>query len=712
MNQVKRIFVLLLISGLIIPSCTNKEKSITMTNPLLMEFNTPFGVPPFDQIKTSDFMPAMREAIRIHNDEIEGIIKNSENPDFQNTIVALERCGSLLNRVQLVFDNLNSSLTSDSMQEIDAVLAPEISAHYDAIRLNDALFKKVKAVYDNRAGLSLSKEDSILLDETYKYFVRGGANLSPEDKEKVKKINEELSLLSVKFSQNVLGETNKFKLIIDKKEDLSGLPDAVILTAADAAKEAGMEGKWVFTVQKPSMIPFLTYADKRELREKLHKAYTNLANNGNEFDNNEITAKMISLRAEKAKILGYKTHADYVLEKNMAKTPERVDEFLDQIWTKALPVAKKEAAELQKMIDREGGRFKLAHWDWWYYAEKLRKLNYNIDEEALRPYFVLENVRNGAFDVANRLWGITFEERKDIPKYHKDVQVFEVKDADGSHLGILYMDFFPRASKRAGAWMSEFRSQEKLDGKDIRPVVTTNFNFSLPVGDNPALLSYEEVNTLFHEFGHALHGLLTKCTYRSLSGTSVARDFVELCSQVMENWAESPEVIKTFSSHYKTGEPIPDALLKKLEQSKYFNQGFITVEYMSACLLDMSYHELTHPVQIVVNDFEKLSLEKAGMIPEIIVRYRTNYFSHIFQHDYSSGYYSYIWAEVLDADAFQAFKEKGNLFDSETAAAFRKNILERGHTDDPMNLYVAFRGKEPDINAMLRKRGLVKEKNL
>jgi len=701
----------LLISGFILTSCKNKEKSNTMTNPLLMEFNTPFGVPPFDQIKTSDYIPAFREAIRIHDHEIEEIVKNKELPDFQNTIVALERCGSMLYKVQLVFSNLNSSLTSDSMQKIDEIMAPEISAHYDAIRLNEGLSKRVKAVYDNASGLSLSMQDSILLDDTYKYFVRGGANLSPEDKEKVKKINEELSLLSVKFSQNVLGETNSFKLVIDRKEDLSGLPDAVIYTAAEAAKEAGMEGKWVFTIQKPSMIPFLTNADNRQLREKLHKAYTNLANNGNEFDNNEITAKMIALRAERSELLGYKTHADYVLERNMAKTPEKVNDFLDQIWTKALPVAKAEASELQKLIDQEAGNFKLAPWDWWYYAEKLRKLKYDFDEEALRPYFVLENVRDGAFDVANKLWGITFKERKDVPKYHEEVQVFEVLDTDGSHLGILYMDFFPRASKRAGAWMSEFRSQEVLDGQDIRPVVTTNFNFSKPTGDKPALITFEEVTTLFHEFGHALQGLLSKCTYRSQAGTSVARDFVELCSQVMENWAEEPEVLKTFSRHYQTGEQIPDALLQKIEMSKYFNQGFVTVEYMSASLLDMSYHVLTHPVEIVVNEFEKNALDKAGMIPEIVVRYRTNYFSHIFHHDYSSGYYSYIWAEVLDADAFQAFKETGDLFDKATADAFRTNILERGHTDDPMNLYVAFRGKEPDITAMLLNRGLVKEKN-
>jgi len=680
-----------------------------MKNPLLSEFQTPFGVPPFDQIKTDDYIPGTREAMKIHNDEIEQIIKDRKAPDFQNTIVALERSGALLNQVQSVFHNLNSSLTSDTMQEIDQVLAPEVTAHFDAIRLNADLFTRVKAVYDKIGTLSLSKEDSMLLDDTYKYFVRGGALLSETDKEKVKTINKDLAELSVKFSQNVLGETNKYKMVIDNKEDLSGLPEAAISAAAEAARQAGMEGKWVFTVQKPSMIPFLTYADNRKLREQLHKAYINLANNGNEFDNKEINARMIALRAERAAILGYKTHADYVLEKNMAKTPEKVYDFLNQIWTKALPVARKEASDLQKLIYKEGGKFKLEHWDWWYYAEKLRKLNYDIDEEATRPYFVLQNARNGAFDVANKLWGLRFEERKDIPKYHEDVQVFEVKNSDGSHLGILYMDFFTRASKRAGAWMSEFRSQEVIDGKDIRPVVTTNFNFSKPAGDKPALLSYEEVETIFHEFGHALQGLMSKCTYRSLSGTSVPRDFVELCSQVMENWAAEPEVLKSFAKHYKTGEVIPESLLKKLDESKYFNQGFVTVEYMSASLLDMDYHTLTPPAIVVLPDFEKASLEKMGLIPEIIVRYRTTYFSHIFSHDYSAGYYSYIWAEVLDSDAFQAFKEKGNLFDKATADAFRKNIFESGHTDDPMNLYVAFRGKEPEITPMLVKRGLVKD---
>ena len=707
----KKITVILLISGLFLMSCKSKEdKSTNMKNPLLTEFTTPFKVPPFDQIKTSDYIPATLEAIEINNKEIDEIVNNSKTSDFLNTIVALDNSGLLLNQVQYIFGNLNSSLTSDSMQKIDETLAPIITAHYDAMKLNPGLFAKIKTVYDKQSTLSLSKEDSMLLEEIYKMFVRGGANLSTENKDILKKINEELSVLSVKFAQNVLGETNSYKLVVDKKEDLAGLPEAVIYEASEVAKSAGMEGKWIFTVQKPSMIPFLTYAENRELRKQILTAYSNLANNSNEFDNKEITGKMIALRAERAVILGYKTHADYVLEINMAKTPERVLDFLNQIWVKALPVANAEADELQKLIKNEGGNFKLEPWDWWFYAEKLRKANYDIDEEELRPYFELVKVRNGAFDVANKLFGITFTERNDIPKYHKDVQVFEVKDYDGSHLGILYMDFFPRASKRAGAWMSEFNPQEVRNGVDIRPVVTNNFNFSKPTADKPALLSFEEASTLFHEFGHALQGLLSKVTYRTLSGTSVSRDFVELCSQVMENWVSEPRVLKSFALHYETGDTIPEALLKKLEASKYFNQGFVTVEYLAASLLDMNYHTLVKPVKISVADFEKATMDKIGMPPEIIVRYRTTYFSHIFSHDYSSGYYSYLWAEVLDADAFEAFKETGDIFDKATATAFRKNILESGHKDDPMNLYVAFRGKQPDIQSMLIKRGLARKK--
>jgi len=693
---VRTLFFIALVMGLITIAMTSCQNQKTMKNPLLTEFDTPFGVPPFSEIEMDDFIPAVREAMKEHNGEIEAIANNKEEATFENTIVALERAGSTLDQVQSVFYNLNSSLTGPEMQEIAREMAPEVSAHSDAIRMNADLFEKVSQVYDKKDELDLNQEESKLLEETYKYFVRGGAALSEEDKEKLKKINEELSLLSLKFGQNVLAETNNYKLVITDENDLSGLPDAVIESAAAAAKEAGREG-WVFTVQKPSMLPFLTYADNRELREELHNAYINLGNNGNEFDNKDIIKQMVKLRAEKAVLLGYKTHADYVLAENMAKSPEMVYEFLMKVWEPGLERAKEEAADLQKLINKEGNNFELEHWDWWYYTEKLRKQKYDLDEGTIRQYFVLENVRDGAFKLAENLFGLQFEERNDVPKYHEDVQVFEVKGSKGEHIGILYMDFYPRASKRAGAWMSEYRGQKVIDGKDIRPVVTTNFNFTKPTADAPALLTTDEVLTTFHEFGHALHGLLSQCTYGSLAGTNVSRDFVELPSQIMENWALEPEVLKTYATHYETGETIPEELVQKIKQSSNFNQGFTTTEYMSATFLDMDYHTLTtDETDINVTEFENNSLNKIGLIEDIVVRYRSTYFSHIFAGGYSAGYYAYIWAEVLDADAFNAFKETGDLYDTETADAFRENILEKGGTEDPMKLYTEFRGKEPD----------------
>lgn len=678
-----------------------------MKNPLLSEFKTPFGVPPFDEIKNEDFIPAAHEAMRMHDSEISAITENKEAANFGNTIIALETSGAALDQVLNVFYNLNSSLTSDELQKIAQDLSPELSAHSDAISMNEDLFKRVKAVYEKREELNNSPEDSMLLEETYKSFIRGGANLNEADKKKLSGINEEISLLSLRFGQNVLAEINDFQMIIDNEENLAGLPEDVKSAAATAAAEAGETGKWLFTVQKPSLLPFLTYAENRELREKLFKGYINLGDNGNERDNKGVIQKIVNLRAQRARLLGFNTHADFILAENMAKSPDKVYTFLKKVWDPAIIVAKNEASELQGMINDEGNDFNLQAWDWWYYSEKLRKEKYALDEEMLSKYFVLENVRDGAFDVAGKLFGLSFEKLKDIPVYHPDVQTFEVKDKDGGHIGVLYMDFYPRASKRAGAWMSEFRAQHKENGKDIRPVITTNFNFTKPTGDKPALLTTDEVLTTFHEFGHALHGLLARTTYKSLSGTSVSRDFVELPSQIMENWAMEPEVLKSFAKHYETGETIPDELIQKIQESRFFNQGFTTIEYLSASLLDMKYHTLTpETADIEVNAFEKNALEEIGLIPEIVVRYRSPYFSHIFSGGYSSGYYSYIWAEILDADAFQAFKETGNIFDPSTAASFRKNILEKGGTQDPMKLYVEFRGREPGIEPLLEKRGL------
>lgn len=675
-------------------------------NPLLKEFTTPFGVPPFDQIKEEHFLPAIKTGIEIHKKEIEAIIKNPDAPTFENTIEALEKSGRLLQKVTDIFYVLNGCMTNDNMQKIAKEVAPMLAKHMDEIRMNPELFKRVKTVYDNKDKLNLNPEQKKLLEEYYKDFVRGGANLDDAKKARLMEINQELSLLSVKFGENVLKEENKFELVIDRKEDLEGLPEAVIQEAYETAKERGKEGKWVFTIKKPSLIPFLQYSPNRELREKIFRAYINRGNNNDELDNKKIISRIIALRVEKAKLLGYKSHAHLILEENMAKTPEKVYELLKKIWEPALKVAKKEAKELQEMIYKEGNKFKLEPWDWWYYAEKVRKEKYQLDEEMLRPYFKLENCIEGAFYVANKLYGIKFEERKDIPKYHPDVKVFEVKEADGSHIGIFYVDYFPRASKRSGAWMTSFRKQSMLDGKMVHPVIVNVGNFTKPTSDKPALLSIEEVETLFHEFGHALHGLLSKCTYPSLSGTAVPRDFVELPSQIMENWALEPEVLKVYAKHYQTGEVIPSELVEKIKNSRKFNQGFATVEYLAAAFLDMDYHTLEEVREIDPIKFEEESMKRIGMIPEIVVRYRSTNFQHIFSGGYSAGYYSYIWSEVLDADAFEAFKEKG-IFDPKTALSFRKNILEKGGSDDPMTLYKRFRGREPKVEPLLKKRGLL-----
>jgi peptidyl-dipeptidase Dcp len=512
------------------------------------------------------------------------------------------------------------------------------------------LFERVKVVYEQKEELDLDTEQLTLLDKTYKRFVRGGANLPDDQKEKFRKINEELSVLTVEFDENLLAETNDFQLIIENEEDISGLPEFVREMGSEDAKAAGLEGKWVFSLNKPSMIPFLKYADNRELREKIFKGYINRGNNDNDHDNKQIAAKMAKLRVERANLLGYKTHADYVLDVNMAKTPDRVYALMDQVWNAAVPIAKEEAKELQKMIEAEGNDFQLEAWDWWYYAEKLRKEKYALDDELLKPYFELENVRKGMLDVATKLYGLTFEERFDMPKPHKDAHTFEVFDTDGTHQAVLIMDFFPRSSKQAGAWMSSYRKQYKVNGENISPVITMVMNFSKPTTDKPSLLTFEEVSTMFHEFGHALHGMLSDCTYEMLSGTSVSRDFVELPSQIMENWAAEPVVLQSYAKHYETGEPIPQELIDKMNASKHFNQGFATVEFTSAAYLDMAWHTLTEPEMKEPLVFEKEVLDQIGLIPEIVVRYRSPYFAHIFAGGYSSGYYSYQWAEVLDAD--------------------------------------------------------------
>ncbi|MCU6769525.1 M3 family metallopeptidase [Barnesiella propionica] len=681
-------------------SCTKQEK----TNPFFSDYDTPFGVPPFEQIDTTHYMPAFEEGIKQHDAEIAAIIANQETPNFKNTIEAFDFSGELLKKVSLVFFSLTEAETNDGLQRIAKAVSPLLSEHSDNVSLNDSLFARIKTVYDNREKENLTAEQLKVLEEYYKDFVRSGALLSAADKEQLREINTELAKLSIEYGDNVLTETNAFELVIDKKEDLAGLPEGVIAAAAAEAKSRNKEG-WIFTLDAPSRIPFLQYSDNRDLREKIYKGYINRSDNDNKNDNKAIVSKMVNLRLKKANLMGYKTFADFALDDRMAKTDENVNNLVNRVWSYAIPRAKEEAADMQEMIDAEGGNFKLAPWDWWYYAEKVRKAKYDLNEDELKPYFSLDNVREGAFMVANKLYGITFTELKNMPVYHPDVKVFEVKDENGKHLAVFYADYFPRAGKRAGAWMSNFRESYVKDGKEIRPVIYNVCNFTKPAGDVPSLLTIDEVQTLFHEFGHALHGMLTKCNYLRVSGTSVARDFVELPSQINEHWATAPEVLKMYAKHYQTGEIIPDSLIAKMENASKFNQGFATTEFLAAGILDMRWHEISEPQEFDVRAFERNVAKEIGLIDEITFRYRSTYFSHIFTNDYCAGYYSYVWAEVLDADAFDAFKEHG-IFDPATAKSFRENILEKGGSEDPMALYKKFRGADPNPESLLHNRGL------
>ena len=672
-------------------------------NPLLSPYNTPFNVPPFDKIKVEHYIPAFKAAMEQQQQTIQRIIDQKAIPDFGNTIEEFENSNILLSEVNGVFSIMQSVNSTKELQEVSKEIAPLLSRHTDDILMNKRLFEQIEEVYKQR--VDHPQERLALLENIYRRFIRGGAALNDENKAKLKKINEELSLLSLKFGDNLLAETNGFKLWIDKKEDLAGLPQGMIDGGYEAAKKAGQEGKWLFTLHNPSLMPFLTYADNRALREKIWNEYKNRGNNPNDKNNNEVITKIINLRLERAKLLGFKSHADYVLDDNMAKKPEKVMDFLNKLWTPANNKAKAEADELQKLIDKEGGNFKLQPWDWRYYAEKLRKEKYDLDETMLTPYFELENVKSGIFYLSNKLYGITFKELSDMPMYNDEIKYYEVLDSDNSHLGILIMDYFPRSTKRGGAWMNNYREQYKIDGVNIPPVITICGNFSRPTANEPALLTLDEVETFFHEFGHSLHGLLSKCTYKSISGTNVARDFVEMPSQIMENWVTQPELLAVYAKHYKTGEVIPLDLVKKITNSSLFNQGFATTEYLAASILDMKFHTLTENLTTEPLLFEDAIMNELGLIPDIISRYKSTYFNHIFNSEYSAGYYSYIWAAVLDADAFEAFKENG-IFDKTTAMSFRHNILEKGGTKDPMILYKKFRGHEPDIKPLLKRRGL------
>ncbi|MDR3133501.1 MAG: M3 family metallopeptidase [Prevotellaceae bacterium] len=674
----------------------------TESNPFFEEWQTPYGVPPFDRIQNNHFLPAYEEALKQQQADISRIVNNPEAPTFENTIVALDNAGALLAKVSGVFMNLVESDSDPERQAIEEEISPKLSKSSDDIYLNAQLFARVKAVFEQQGALNLDAESAALLDKTYKAFVRSGANLDGEKQAELRKINEELSVLSVKYGQNVLADNNAFRIIIDNPADLSGLPEAVVQAAAERAVAEGRGGKWAFTLDAASRIPFLQYAGNRELRRQMLEGYAHKGNNNNANDNKETVQKIASLEYRKAVLLGYPDYASFVLENRMAKTPEIVNTFLQKLWEPAQKVTERELAELQQIAAAEGQTGRLAPWDWWYYTEKLRKAKYDFDDASVRPYFQLENVRNGAFMVANKLYGISFEELKGVPVYHPEVTAYLVKDADGSALGVFYTDYFPRASKRAGAWMNNVREQHG----GVRPVIVNVCNFTKPTAEAPSLLTIDEVETLFHELGHAIHGFLSQCKYISTSGTNVLRDFVELLSQINENWAMHPEVLKLYAKHYRTGEVIPDSLIRKIQATEKFNQGFMTTELLAAAILDMSWYTLRTADFQDVEQFEKAVMDKIGLTDAIIPRYRSTYFTHVFGGGYAAGYYGYLWAEQLDADAFQAFLDAGDIFDPATAQSFRKNILERGGSEDPMALYKAFRGKEPDGDALLRRRGL------
>ena len=690
--------------ALIVSSCNSiKEPKKDMSNPFFNEYKTPFQVPPFNEIKLEHYMPAVEAGIAEQQAEIKAITDNKEEPTFSNTILAFDLSGDLLTKVSNVFFNLNQANTDDKMQALARDITPKLSAHHDNIMLNKELFKRVKAIYDKRNDLKLDAEQVRVVEKYYRDFERNGANLSDDKQAELRKLNDELSMLELKFGENVLAETNKnFKMVVDNEADLKGLPADLIAAAADVAKKDSLPGKWVFTLQKPSWIPFLQYAENRALREKLYRGYLSRGNNNNANDNKEVLTKLVKLRGQKANLLGFGNWAAYVIDVNMAKTPENANNLLMKLWTPALDRAKKERADMQAMIDKEGGKFKLEMWDWWYYAEKVRKAKYDLDEAQLKPYFKLDNVVDGMMYVASKLYNIKFIKRTDLPVYDPEVITYEVQEANGKHIGIFYMDFHPRPGKSFGAWCTSFRSQSYKDGKMVTPIVSIVCNLTRPSGEVPALLSFDEVTTIFHESGHALHGLFTDGPFRRTAG-DVPNDFVELPSQVMENWAKEPEVLRVYAKHYKTGEVIPEALIAKLEKSAQFNQGFETVEYLAASLLDLDWHTQTFAGD--VPSFEKAAMDKIGLINEIAPRYRSTYFSHIFSGGYSAGYYVYIWAAVLDADAFDAFKQSGNIFNPEYAAKFR-TLLTKSGSDEGMTVYKNFRGQEPSIEPLLKRRGL------
>ncbi len=684
------------------------QKGTDNSNPFFTEYKTPFGIPPFEQIKEEHYIPAYEKGMKEQTKEIEAIVNLSEAPTFENTIVALNYSGELLQKVGNVFDNLLGANNNDKMQEIARQIYPKLTSHRDNISLNPKLFQRIKAIYNDRANHQYTDEQLRVIEKYYLDFVRNGADLNEADQAKLRELNNQLSTLQLQFNERILAETNdNFRLVIEKQEDLAGLPQFVIDGAAETAKELKLDGKWVFTLQKPSWIPFLQYSERRDLREKLYRGWFMRGDNDNEFDTKEIITQIATLQTQRAKLLGFETFAQYALDVNMAKNPDNARNFLLKIWKPALEKAKQEVKELQAIADKGTEKFNIESWDWWYLSEKVRKEKYDLDEAELKPYLELGNVRDGMFWVANQLYGISFKHIENAPKYNTDNDIYEVVEADGSHLGVLYLDYHPRSSKGGGAWCTSFRNAGyDTNGKKIQPIASIVCNFTKPTAETPSLLTWEETETLFHEFGHALHVLFSDGRYKRTSG-DVPLDFVELPSQIMENWCSEPLVLKQYAKHYKTGEPISDELITKLVNSGHFNQGFGTVEYVAAALLDIEWYSQT--IDSPVKDaraFETQEMEKLGLIKEIIPRYRSTYFSHIFGGGYSAGYYVYLWAAILDTDAFDAFKQSGDLFNKDLAAKFRKHCLSEVGTYEAMEQYKKFRGQEPSEIPLLKKRGL------
>ena len=701
------VFLALAVAMFVMQGCTPKTEQ-TMENPLLTEWNDRFGVPPFDRIKAEHFEPALTQAMSVHNAEIDAIVTNNDEPSFENTVLAFDNSGKLLERVELCFGMLCAAETNPEMQAVEQAMSPKLTAHSGAIMMNDGLFERIKSVYERRGALGLDSLQIRLTEKIYRRFVRGGALLSAEDKEQLRKVDEELASARVKYAANLLAANSGFEIVISNYDDLDGLPSSARDAAASEAVARGMKGKWVFTTKKPSMLPFLTYSSKRELREKLYRGYLDRCNYNDSIDNKQVINDIVRLRTERAHLLGYPTHAHYVLDVQMARTPENVYSMMDDLWTPALERAKAEMEAMREMMKNETGLDDFASWDWWYYAEKVRKRDYSLDESSLRPYFSLENVRSGIFELSNRLYGLTFRPVQ-LPVYHEECETYEVLDEKNEHLGVLYLDYHPRDGKSGGAWCGEYRTQSfDAEGNRIAPIVSIVCNFSRPSGGDPALLSIDETQTFFHEFGHALHALFSQVKYSGLGG--VERDFVELPSQIMENWSLEPEMLRRYALHHRTNEPIPTHMIEKLQRSRHFNQGFNTVELLAASLTDMDIHTIENYSPIDVNEFERKMLnERRGLMEQIAPRYRYPYFSHIFDGGYSSGYYSYLWAEVLDKDAYQAFVESGDIFNKRIATDFRHKLLARGGEADGMDLYRAFRGADPDRKPLLLGRGLIEE---